>query len=58
MSFSGENDSSSEVHLDRMLRILREFSQEFSQDPVLSIYVIDDVWEYMEAMKVSLTSSS
>ncbi|XWS76479.1 hypothetical protein CRYUN_Cryun01aG0179800 [Craigia yunnanensis] len=39
------NDS--EVHLGRMLQILREFST----DPILSIYVIDDVWEYMNAMK-------
>lgn len=34
-----------------MLQILREFSN----DPILSIYVIDDVWEYMKAMKVTLT---
>lgn len=33
-----------------MLQILREFST----DPILSIYVIDDVWEYMKAMKVTL----
>ena len=45
MSFPG-NDS--EVHLGRMLQILREFST----DPILSTYVIDDVWEYMKAMKV------
>lgn len=31
-----------------MLQILREFST----DPILSVYVIDDVWEYMKAMKV------
>lgn len=31
-----------------MLRIL----EEFPQDPILSIYVIDDVWEYMTAIKV------
>lgn len=31
------------------MQILREFST----DPILSIYVIDDVWEYMKAMKVS-----
>ncbi|KAJ1392728.1 Stromalin conservative domain [Sesbania bispinosa] len=43
----GENDNSSEVHLKRMLRIL----EEFPQDPILSIYVIDDVWEYMSAIK-------
>ncbi|KAG2697238.1 hypothetical protein I3843_07G096600 [Carya illinoinensis] len=43
----GDDSSSSEVHLGRMLQILREFST----DPILSIYVIDDVWEYMKAMK-------
>ncbi|KAK4785211.1 hypothetical protein SAY86_001900 [Trapa natans] len=37
----------SEVHLGRMLQILREFSA----DPVLSMYVIDDVWEHMKAIK-------
>lgn len=31
-----------------MLQILREFSA----DLILCIYVIDDVWEYMKAMKV------
>ncbi|KAJ4829530.1 hypothetical protein Tsubulata_035680 [Turnera subulata] len=45
-SGSRGNDSS-EVHLSRMLQILREFST----DPILSTYVIDDVWEYMKAMK-------
>ncbi|XP_041017986.1 sister-chromatid cohesion protein 3-like [Juglans microcarpa x Juglans regia] len=39
----GDDSSSSEVHLGRMLQILR--------DPILSIYVIDDDWEYMKAMK-------
>ncbi|KAK9945465.1 hypothetical protein M0R45_010980 [Rubus argutus] len=43
----GVDNNSSEVHLGRMLQILREFSA----DPVLSVYVIDDVWEYMKAMK-------
>ncbi|RVX20901.1 Sister-chromatid cohesion protein 3 [Vitis vinifera] len=43
----GDDGDSSEVHLGRMLQILREFSA----DPILSIYVIDDVWEYMNAMK-------
>ncbi|OWM87185.1 hypothetical protein CDL15_Pgr010217 [Punica granatum] len=43
----GSDGSNSEVHLGRMLQILREFSA----DPVLSMYVIDDVWEYMKAMK-------
>ncbi|KAF7818257.1 sister-chromatid cohesion protein 3 [Senna tora] len=46
-SQSGESGSSSEVHIKRMLRIL----EEFPQDPILSIYVIDDVWEYMKAIK-------
>ncbi|KDP21541.1 hypothetical protein JCGZ_22012 [Jatropha curcas] len=43
----GNDNGSSVVHLSRMLQILREFST----DPILSIYVIDDVWEYMKAMK-------
>lgn len=46
--FAGDGSNSSEVHLGRMLKILNEFSA----DPILSIYVIDDVWEYMKAMKV------
>ncbi|KFK37551.1 hypothetical protein AALP_AA4G271400 [Arabis alpina] len=44
---TGQDDSSSEIHIFRMLQILREFST----DPILSVYVIDDVWEYMKAMK-------
>jgi cohesin complex subunit SA-1/2 len=44
---SGHDDSSSEIHIFRMLQILREFST----DPILCVYVIDDVWEYMKAMK-------
>ncbi|KQJ87493.1 hypothetical protein BRADI_4g11510v3 [Brachypodium distachyon] len=47
---SGARDGdseSSEVHIGRMLQILREFSD----DPVLSSYVIDDIWEDMKAMK-------
>lgn len=43
----GESNDSSEVHLGRMLQILREFST----DQIISNYVIDDVWEYMKAMK-------
>ncbi|KAI8522779.1 hypothetical protein RHMOL_Rhmol13G0023100 [Rhododendron molle] len=43
----GDDDDSSVVHLGRMLQILREFSA----DQILSTYVIDDVWEYMDAMK-------
>ncbi|XAR61268.1 hypothetical protein NMG60_11034916 [Bertholletia excelsa] len=43
----GDGNDSSEVHLGRMLQILREFST----DQILSTYVIDDVWEYMDAMK-------
>lgn len=46
----GDSDNSSEVHLKRMLRIL----EEFPQDPILCIYVIDDVWDYMDAIKVCL----
>ncbi|CAM0874072.1 unnamed protein product [Alopecurus aequalis] len=42
----GDNESS-EVHIGRMLQILREFSD----DPVLSSYVIDDIWDDMKAMK-------
>ncbi|KAM3312666.1 hypothetical protein ACQJBY_032482 [Aegilops geniculata] len=42
----GDNESS-EIHISRMLHILREFSD----DPVLSSYVIDDIWDDMKAMK-------
>ena len=45
---TGDDDESSEVHLGRMLQILREFPT----DPILSSYVIDDVWDDMKAMKV------
>lgn len=44
---SGEENDSSEIHLVRMLKILGEFQE----DQILSIYVIDDVWEFMNAMK-------
>ncbi|XP_010914380.1 sister-chromatid cohesion protein 3 isoform X2 [Elaeis guineensis] len=43
----GGDSESSEVHLGRMLQILREFPD----DPILSAYVIDDVWDDMKAMK-------
>lgn len=43
------DSSSSLVTISRLLQILREFST----DPILITYVIDDVWEYMNAMKVS-----
>ncbi|KEH41297.1 sister-chromatide cohesion protein [Medicago truncatula] len=43
----GENDNSSKVHLERMLRIL----DEFPPNPILTSCMIDDVWDYMEAMK-------
>lgn len=43
----GENEPS-EVHIGRMLQILREFAD----DPVLSSYVIDDIWDDMKAMRV------
>ncbi|PKA54936.1 hypothetical protein AXF42_Ash000772 [Apostasia shenzhenica] len=41
-----EDDKTSEVHLGRMLHILREFPD----DPILSAYVVDDVWDDMKAM--------
>ncbi|KAL8530783.1 hypothetical protein ACS0TY_007719 [Phlomoides rotata] len=44
---TGSDSDSSEVHINRMLQILKEFSA----DPILSSYVIDDVWDYMVAMK-------
>lgn len=47
----GNEGNSSELYLVRMLQILREFST----DPILSVYVIDDVWEYMKSMKVCYT---
>ncbi|KAJ4968916.1 hypothetical protein NE237_015617 [Protea cynaroides] len=43
----GSEGDASEVHLGRMLQILREFSA----DPILCTYVMDDVWDYMESMK-------
>ncbi|ONK61536.1 uncharacterized protein A4U43_C08F30980 [Asparagus officinalis] len=43
----GGDTESSEVHLGRLLQILREFPD----DPILSGYVIDDVWDDMKAMK-------
>lgn len=46
--FSGSVSDSTLITLGRMLQILREFST----DPILIAYVIDDVWEYMKAMKV------
>ncbi|KAL7112780.1 hypothetical protein ACP275_04G023100 [Erythranthe tilingii] len=44
---TGSDSDSSEVHIIRMLQILKEFST----DPILSLYVIDDVWDYMGGMK-------
>ncbi|KAJ9543200.1 hypothetical protein OSB04_022907 [Centaurea solstitialis] len=44
---SGDEGDPSQIHLLRMLQILREFST----DQILSIYVIDDIWEFMDAMK-------
>lgn len=44
---NGSDSDSSEFQLGKMLQILREFST----DPILCIYVIDDVWDYMKAMK-------
>ncbi|RZC53339.1 hypothetical protein C5167_012201 [Papaver somniferum] len=43
----GDENDSSDVHLGRLLQILREFTA----DPILITYVIDDVWDYMKAMK-------
>ncbi|GMH27785.1 hypothetical protein Nepgr_029628 [Nepenthes gracilis] len=43
----GSVSDSTLITLGRMLQILREFST----DPILIAYVIDDVWEYMKAMK-------
>ncbi|KAH6766345.1 sister-chromatid cohesion protein 3 [Perilla frutescens var. hirtella] len=44
---TGSDSDFPEVHIDRMLKILKEFSA----DPILSSYVIDDIWDYMGAMK-------
>ncbi|XP_047941271.1 sister-chromatid cohesion protein 3 isoform X1 [Salvia hispanica] len=44
---TGSDSDSPEVHINRMLKILKEFSA----DPILSSYVIDDIWDYMGAMK-------
>ncbi|KAI3913916.1 hypothetical protein MKW92_029172, partial [Papaver armeniacum] len=43
----GDENDSSDVHLGRLLQILREFTT----DPILITYAIDDVWDYMKAMK-------
>lgn len=45
---AGSDGDPPAVHISRMLQILKEFSS----DPILSSYVIDDVWDYMGAMKV------
>jgi cohesin complex subunit SA-1/2 len=44
----GSESEGSEVQLSRLLQILREFSSE----PILSDYVIDAVWQEMNAIKV------
>ncbi|XP_051141640.1 sister-chromatid cohesion protein 3 [Andrographis paniculata] len=44
---TGSDGDPPAVHISRMLQILKEFSS----DPILSSYVIDDVWDYMGAMK-------
>ncbi|MCL7022243.1 hypothetical protein MKW94_022829, partial [Papaver nudicaule] len=47
-TLKGDENDSSDVHLGKLLQILREFST----DPILITYVIiDDVWDYMKAMK-------
>ncbi|MCO5549119.1 hypothetical protein L7F22_002585 [Adiantum nelumboides] len=43
----GSESDGSEVQLSRLLQILREFSS----DPILSDYVIDAVWQGMDAIK-------
>ncbi|KAH7366553.1 hypothetical protein KP509_18G084600 [Ceratopteris richardii] len=43
----GPETGGSEVQLSRLLQILREFSS----DPILSDYVIDAVWQGMDAIK-------
>ncbi|GKC02085.1 sister-chromatid cohesion protein 3 [Tanacetum coccineum] len=49
---AGDEGDQSQIHLLRMLQILREFST----NEVLSLYIIDDIWEFMDAMKVSSIS--
>ncbi|GKB10257.1 sister-chromatid cohesion protein 3 [Tanacetum coccineum] len=44
---SGDEGDEARIHLRRMRQILREFST----DQVLSLYLIDDIWEFMDAMQ-------
>ncbi|GJZ92118.1 hypothetical protein Tco_0664183 [Tanacetum coccineum] len=46
---AGDEGDQSQIHLLRMLQILREFST----NEVLSLYIIDDIWEFMDAMNGS-----
>ncbi|MCL7023817.1 hypothetical protein MKW94_013499, partial [Papaver nudicaule] len=46
-TLKGDENDASDLHLGRLLQILREFST----DPILVTYVIDDVWDYMKDMK-------
>lgn len=39
------------MQISRLLQILREFAS----DPILSDYVIDAVWQGMDAIKANLT---
>ncbi|KAM0009902.1 putative cohesin subunit Scc3/SA [Helianthus debilis subsp. tardiflorus] len=43
---SGDEGDTSRIHLLRMLQMLRELST----DQVQILYVIDDIWEFMDAM--------
>lgn len=49
--FAGSEGEGSEVQISRLLQILREFAS----DPILSDYVIDAVWQGMDAIKAILT---
>lgn len=49
--FAGSEGEGSEVQISRLLQILREFAS----DPILSDYVIDAVWQGMDAIKAIFT---
>ncbi|GKD75331.1 sister-chromatid cohesion protein 3 [Tanacetum coccineum] len=44
---SGDEGDRARIHLLKIRQILREFST----DQVLSLYLIDDIWEFMDAMQ-------
>lgn len=52
--YAGSEAEGSEVQISRLLQILREFAA----DPILSDYVIDAVWQGMEAIKAIFTVPS